>query len=150
MRIIAASLVKASARHDPEVDAWFERSSHPLIDTMQSVRDVFLSDPRVTECIKWQAPTFVYGGNIASIDPHAKQHVTVLFHRGAEIAGKHALLAGGGAIARYARFADRRAVTAERTALKEIIRAWCDQKDAAKSTRKATKRAPPVKAKRAL
>jgi hypothetical protein len=63
---------------------------------MLSVRDVLLSEPRVTECMKWQSPTFVYEGNIASIDPHAKQHVTVLFHRGAEIPGKYPLLVADG------------------------------------------------------
>ena len=80
-----AAMARTDTKHDAAVDAWFKRSSHPLIDTMLSVRDVFLSEPRVTECIKWQSPTFVYEGNIASIDPHANEHVTVLFHRGAEI-----------------------------------------------------------------
>ena len=132
-------MARTDARHDAAVDAWFERSSHPLIDTMRSVREVFLSEPRVTECIKWQSPTFVYEGNIASIDPHAKQHVTVLFHRGAEIPGTHPLLAGGAGTARYARFADRRAVAAERAALKSVVRAWCDWKDAAKSPARASR-----------
>jgi hypothetical protein len=101
---------------------------------MLSVRDVLLSEPRVTECMKWQSPTFVYEGNIASIDPHAKQHVTVLFHRGAEIPGKYPLLVGGGKTARYAQFADRNAVATERAALKRVVRAWCDWKDGVKTT----------------
>lgn len=132
-------MVRKDARHDAAVDAWFEHSDHPLIDTMLSVREVFLSEPRVTECIKWQSPTFVYEGNIASLDPHAKQHVTVLFHRGAEIPGKHPLLVGGGGTARYVRFADRRAVAAQRAALKSVIRGWCDWKDAEKSTARVSR-----------
>jgi hypothetical protein len=129
----------AAKRRDADVDAWFARSTHPLLDAMQSVREVFLSDARVTECIKWRSPTFVYEGNIASIDPHAKQHVTVLFHRGAEIPGKHPLLAGGGGTARYARFADRKTVLAERAALRGIVRAWCDWKDGAKMSARASR-----------
>lgn len=118
------------ARRDPDVEKWFARSTNPLVETMASVREAFLSEPRVSECIKWKCPTFTYEGNIASIDPHAKQRVTVLFHRGAAIPGKHSLLEGGGTTARYVRFTDKKDVSAKRAALKAVIRAWCDWKDA--------------------
>jgi hypothetical protein len=92
---------------DPAVDAWFGALDHPLADAMQDVRRAILDvDPRVTESIKWKSPTFAFRGNIASIDPKAKRHVVVLFHRGAEIPGEHPQLEGGGAIARYMRFGD--------------------------------------------
>jgi hypothetical protein len=38
----------------------------------------------------------MFEGNIVSIDPKAKKHVTLLFHRGAEIPGNHPQLDGGG------------------------------------------------------
>ena len=53
---------------------------------MLAVRDVLLeADPRVDECIKWQAPTFTYQGNIASFFPRAKKHVSLMFHHGAAL-----------------------------------------------------------------
>jgi hypothetical protein len=96
---------------------------------MLGVRQAILSsDPRLTETIKWQAPTFMYRGNLASIDPHAKRHVSVLFHRGAEIPGDHPALEGDGRLARYMRFADLAAVNALRDDLQAVARAWCDWK----------------------
>jgi uncharacterized protein YdhG (YjbR/CyaY superfamily) len=113
----------------PEVVAWFERSEHPLKDAMLAVREAMLAaDERMTESIKWQSPTFEYRGNLASIDPKAKKHVSVLFHTGATIPGDHPLLEGGGKVARYIRFPDRASVDAGREALGAIVRAWCDSR----------------------
>jgi hypothetical protein len=55
--------------------------------------------------------------------------VVVLFHRGAEIPGEHPQLEGGGAIARYMRFADQGDVRRRREALQEVVRAWVSMKD---------------------
>jgi hypothetical protein len=115
---------------DPGVDAWFDSLDHPLKDAMQRVREVFLAaDDRISETMKWQSPTFMYKGNLASIDPHAKRWVSVLFHRGAEIPGDHAILEGDGRLARYARFGDLQAVEAGRPAIDAVVRAWCDARD---------------------
>jgi hypothetical protein len=114
---------------NPEVSAWLAGREHPLMDVIQAVRAVFLeADERISEAIKWQSPTFMYKGNLASIDPKAKRHVAVLFHRGAEIPGHHTLLEGDGKLARYARFADLDAVERARAGLTAIVRAWCDSR----------------------
>jgi hypothetical protein len=114
---------------DPDVRTWLERLDHPRKDVILAVRAVILdADARLTETIKWQSPTFVYRGNLASIDPKSKRHVSVLFHRGAEIPGKHPLLEGDGKLARYARFADLASVEQARSGLAEIVRAWCDSR----------------------
>ncbi len=71
---------------NPAVTSWIDELEHPLKDVIVAVREVFLSaDDRITESIKWKSPTFMYEGNLASIDPKARKHVAVLFHRGAEI-----------------------------------------------------------------
>jgi hypothetical protein len=115
---------------NPEVSAWMAALEHPLRDVILEVRNVFLeADERITETIKWKSPTFMYEGNLASIDPKAKKHVAVLFHRGAEIPGDHPLLQGDGKLARYARFPDTASVEAGRDGLASIVRAWCQQKD---------------------
>ena len=116
---------------DPNVDAWLQAKDHPQEATMQALREAFLgADPRVTETIKWQSPTFVYRGNIASINPQAKAYVSLMFHRGAEIPGEHPLLQGGGEVARYVRFDSPADVEAKRADLAAIVRAWCDARDA--------------------
>ncbi|MGD8684383.1 MAG: DUF1801 domain-containing protein [Chloroflexota bacterium] len=117
---------------DPEVSAWLAELEHPLKDVILAVRSVILeADERISETIKWKSPTFMHQGNLASIDPKARKHVAVLFHRGAEIPGHHPLLQGEGKLARYARFADMASVEAGREELVAVVRAWCDSKEGA-------------------
>ena len=113
----------------PGVRAWLERLEHPKMEVILAVRAVILeADARLTETMKWQSPTFMYRGNLASIDPKSKKHVSVLFHRGAEIPGQHPLLEGDGKLARYARFPDLASVEQGRSGLAAIVRAWCDSR----------------------
>jgi hypothetical protein len=113
----------------PEVDAWFETLDHPLKDVMLAVREEFLRDARVDETIKWKSPTFVAGGNIASIDPKAKAHVSLMFHQGAKL-GDNPSFEGGGGTVRYIRFADLAAVRSRRRDLRAALAAWFAMKGA--------------------
>jgi predicted PhzF superfamily epimerase YddE/YHI9 len=50
-------------RRSKTVDAWFARYENPMKSVVQRVREIVLSaDPRIDECIKWQAPTFTFEG----------------------------------------------------------------------------------------
>lgn len=110
-----------------EVDAWMEDYDNPMKPVVQAVREVILAtDPRVGECIKWKAPTFTFEGSIASFFPRAKKHASLMFHRGAEIPGEHAILEGDGAQARSAKFVDLDDVSAKREALEAVVRAWIE------------------------
>ena len=112
----------------PEVDAWFAERRPPLEGAQQLVREIILgTDERVTETIKWQTPTFMFNGNIASFNP-AKKFVSILFHRGAEIRGDHPRLEGEGRLARTMRFADVADVEQGRAELEAVIRAWIEVK----------------------
>lgn len=116
-------------QRNPEVDAWFAAKEHPMGAPMQLVRDIFLeTDDRIEETIKWQTPTFMYKGNIASFNP-AKKFVSLLFHRGAEIPGDHPRLEGDTATARTMRFVDVDEVAAGRGELEDVIRSWIALKD---------------------
>jgi hypothetical protein len=113
----------------PEVEAWFKDLDHPLRDAMLQVRKIILAaDRRLDETIKWKSPTFVFEGNMASIDPRSKKHVNLMFHQGASRPGKHPRLEGGGATVRYLRFADLADVKAKRRDLETAVRAWCNFK----------------------
>ncbi len=115
---------------NPEVSAWPEALEHPLKEVIVAARLVLLeADDRISETIKWKSHAFMSGGNLASIDPKVKRHVSVLFHRGPEIPGDHAPLEGDGKVARYIRFGDVEAVERGRSGLISIARAWCDSKD---------------------
>jgi hypothetical protein len=115
--------------HNPEVDAWVTAYDNPQKDLVMAVRDVILgADERVTETIKWQAPTFVYKGNIASFYPKARQHVSLMFHTGASLPDPTGLLEGTGDTSRVAKFADAADLEAKRQALEDLVRAWVDLK----------------------
>jgi hypothetical protein len=110
-----------------EVDEWFDADENPHKMAMLRVRAIVLEDPRMDETIKWKAPTFVCGGNMASFNPRARKHVSLLFHTGASIPGDHPRLTGGGDTARYMTFADLDDVEAAADELRAVTRAWCDQ-----------------------
>jgi hypothetical protein len=114
-----------------EVDAWLAKYDNPMKPLVMRLRKIILgADKRITETIKWQTPTFVYEGNLASFQPRAKKYASLLFHTGASIKGNFPSLEGGEAVARYMRFADMAEVEKKAAELKRIVVAWCDQKDA--------------------
>jgi len=115
----------ADSQENDAVEAWFADRGHPLEAEMRRVRDLVLGvDPRITEAIKWQTPTFVFEGNIASFSP-SKNFVSLMFHRGSEIPGHHPALEGDGRLVRTMRFADAAEVEAKRDDLEAAITAWC-------------------------
>ena len=57
-----------------DVDAWFAEYENPMKPVVEEMRRIIISaDSRIGECIKWQAPTFTYQGNIASFFPKSKK-----------------------------------------------------------------------------
>ncbi len=116
----------ADETRNPDVDAWFADKQHPLEEAMQLARTIILGvDNRITESIKWQTPTYAYKGNIISFNP-AKKHVSLMFHRGAEIPGDHPLLEGDGKLVRTMKLADVNEVENARPDLEAAVRAWCE------------------------
>jgi hypothetical protein len=115
---------------NPDVEAWFKELDHPLKPAMTEVRKIILAtDRRMTEAIKWKSPTFIYEGNMASIDPRSKKHVQLMFHQGASLPGRHPRLEGGGGTVRYLRFADLADVKAKKADLQRAVRAWVELKE---------------------
>jgi uncharacterized protein YdhG (YjbR/CyaY superfamily) len=144
-----------------DVDAWFSRYENPMKDVVQRMRAIILgADARVEECIKWQAPTFTYRGNLASFCPKSKQHASLMFHVGAKIPGKHPRLEGSGGTSRVMKIASVAEANAAKRDLERIVEAWCAWRDeaaggaktehAAKRTtaKRASRKASPVATKR--
>lgn len=114
------------SNYSPEVEAWFADLEHPQKETMLAVREVILAaDPRVSECVKWSTPTFVFEGNIASFQPKAKRFASLMFHRGSEIPGSYPSLKGSGRLVRTMQFASPSEVEGHKAELTAVVRAWC-------------------------
>jgi uncharacterized protein YdhG (YjbR/CyaY superfamily) len=124
-----------------EVDAWFARYDNPMKDVVQRMRTIILdADERIEECIKWQAPTFAYKGNLASFFPKSKQHASLMFHLGAKIPGKHPRLEGSGETGRVMKIASVAEANRARRDLEKLVRAWCDWRDETVSDKKPRRR----------
>jgi uncharacterized protein YdhG (YjbR/CyaY superfamily) len=132
----------------PEVDAWFARYENPMKEVVQRVRALMLAaDPRIDECIKWQAPTFTYQGNLASFFPKSKQHASLMFHLGAQIPGKHPRFEGGGDTGRMMKFTSVKDAEAAKKDLERVVAAWCAWRDegAAPAKKKPAAKKKPTK-----
>jgi hypothetical protein len=94
-----------------------------------AVRDAILAaDERLDECIKWQAPTFVYKGNLATFYPKSRQHASLMFHTGAKIAGDFPSFEGTGDIGRVMKFFSLDDVAAKVPELQRIVASWIDSR----------------------
>lgn len=114
-----------------DVDAWMATYDNPQKPLVEAVRQAMLkADKRIGEVIKWQAPTFVYKGNLASFYPKARAHVSLMFHTGAKIKGDFPSLEGSGDTSRVMKIADAADLKAKTAEIKRLVRAWCDQRDA--------------------
>lgn len=131
-----------------EVDAWFARYENPMKDVVLRIREIVLAaDPRIAECIKWQAPTFIFEGNLASFFPKSKQHASLMFHTGARIPGRHPRLEGGGDTSRVMKIGSLAEADAARKDIEKVVRAWCNWRAAERGTAKrpAAKRSKAAK-----
>jgi uncharacterized protein YdhG (YjbR/CyaY superfamily) len=131
-----------------EVEAWLARYQNPMKDVVLRIRDIVLgADSRIGECIKWQAPTFTFEGNLASFYPKSKQHASLMFHVGARIPGRHPRLEGTGDTSRVMKIASVAEANAARSDIEKIVRAWCEWRAAAAAPEaKAAKKKPVRKA----
>ncbi len=144
--------INPSRRHtmntSDEVDAWFNSYDNPHKQTLLEVRRIILSaDDRMQECVKWQAPTFTFRGNLASFNPRAKQYASLLFHTGAQLEGNFPSLEGGQGTARYLRIQSVEHAQQLSQELAAIVAAWCALKEGAGAT--ASSGTPKKKAKTA-
>lgn len=114
------------------VDDWMAKYDNPQKALVEAVRQAVLkADKRIGETIKWQAPTFVYKGNLASFYPKAKAHVSLMFHTGAQIPGDFPSMEGTGEVSRIMKVLSAADLKAKSVELKSIVKAWCDQRDGA-------------------
>ncbi len=110
---------------NPEVDQFLQDLDHPLKDEMQAVREIILkADERMSETIKWGGPTFMYKGNMATINPRAKKFVNLFFQTGSAIENRHGVLEGDAAQVRTIKFADMDDVASKEPALTAVVKDW--------------------------
>lgn len=110
---------------NPEVDTYLDNKMHPLTQEIQRVREIILNaHPDIEETIKWNSPTFMYKGNMASYFMNAKKHVSLMFHKGAMISDSSGLLEGDAKEGRTAKFKNMDEIEARKPDLEKVVLSW--------------------------
>ncbi len=114
------------------VDEFFDKLDNPLKEEMKKVREIILgANDKITESIKWSAPSFAYKDNMCTFNPRAKKFVNLTFHKGALINDDSGLLEGDKPEARVARFYDLDDVMAKKEKLEAVVNKWVETMDRA-------------------
>ncbi|GIQ63152.1 hypothetical protein PACILC2_17200 [Paenibacillus cisolokensis] len=75
-----------------QVVAYLDNLESPLKHVVEEIRTIILNaDGRLTEHIKWNAPSFcLHGDDRITFNLHGKGAVRLVFHRGAKVKGQPA------------------------------------------------------------
>ncbi len=122
-------------KHASDVDAFFSTLKHPHTDALRAVSQVILdADPKITEGIKWNVPSFQTTEYFATLHVRTKKGIGVILHFGAkkragltaraEIKDATSALAWLADDRAVVAFADLKDVKAKKPAFTAIIRQW--------------------------
>ncbi|MCM3765073.1 DUF1801 domain-containing protein [Neobacillus niacini] len=123
----------------PELVAEFLNNlEHPLKEVIEAVRKIVLStDHKITEHIKWNAPSFCYEGeDRMTFNLHGKGYIRLVFHCGAKVKDRNTiepLIVDTSGILEWQavdraimKFTDKNDVKAKEEKLREIITKWIE------------------------
>jgi hypothetical protein len=130
-RAIAAALSPA-ADGKAVVDAYMRDVDHPFKAEMQAVREIILgASPKISERIKWNAPSFYYEEDLGAFNPRATEyaHLILLFPGGQGMDDSSGLLEGNHKDRREAKFHSLDDVKAKKRALEKLVKGWVALRD---------------------
>ena len=115
---------------NPQVEEYLKKKNHPMDAEIRRVREIILdTHPAMEETIKWNSPTFLYKGNMASFFMNAKKHVSLMFHKGALINDTTGLLEGDGKEARTVKFDSLEEIEKRKSDLQKAVLDWVKMQD---------------------
>jgi hypothetical protein len=126
---------KAKLSGPEQVADFLETLEYPLKNVVEAVREIILStNPDITEHIKWNAPSFCFGGeDRITMNLRSPEFLLLVFHRGAKakegilkIDDPHNLLTWLAADRATAKFASMDEVNFTKNALVELVQNWVE------------------------
>jgi hypothetical protein len=115
------------------VDAYMRDLDHPFKAEIEAVRAIILgASPKVSERIKWNAPSFFYKEDLGAFHPRATEfaYLVLLFPGGAGVPAKSSLLEGKAKDRREAKFHSLEDIETKKLALEKLVKAWVALRDA--------------------
>jgi hypothetical protein len=110
-----------SINRTAEVNDFMRELVHPLKAEIEAVRTIIKSNGKIAERVKWNAPSFFYVDDLATIHVKAKQHVQLIFHHPTIVQIKSALLEGDYKDRRMMYFETMKDVKARKKELLRIV-----------------------------
>lgn len=84
--IRAARVARVEWNDPASVDQLVAALDHPLKATLQAMRrEILAVDPRITEGVKWNSPSFYCNGWFATANLRNKDAIVLVLHRGAKV-----------------------------------------------------------------
>lgn len=114
------------------VDGYMRDVDHPFKAEMQAVRQIIVgASPKISERIKWNAPSFYYKEDLGAFNPRATEyaHLILLFPGGGGMQDDAGLLEGNHKDRREAKFHSISDVNAKKPALEKLIKRWVTLRD---------------------
>jgi hypothetical protein len=114
------------------VEAYLRDFDHPFKAEIEAVRRIILeASPKISERIKWNAPSFFYKDDLGAFNPRATEyaHLILLFPDGKGMQDSSGLLEGSHRDRREAKFYSMDDVSSKRRALEKLVKAWVELRD---------------------
>ncbi|WP_317896596.1 DUF1801 domain-containing protein [Aurantibacillus circumpalustris] len=106
-----------------QVTEWMLNSIYPLKPEIEKLRTIIKnSDKRISERIKWNAPSYYYMEDIVTFGPDRKGRILLVFHHPYVVKIKSDLLEGNYKDRRLAYFSDSKEVQLGKKELERIIK----------------------------
>jgi hypothetical protein len=109
-----------------KVSEYLSTTDHPFKAEMAAVRAIIMNaNSKISERIKWNAPSFFYQADMAAFNPHTTKFLQVvfIFPKGLVNDGS-GLLQGDYKDRRVARFSDMQDVKSKQAALEQVVNDW--------------------------
>ena len=120
--LLARVIIMNPENKTADVNAFMKQLDHPLKDAIEDVRDIIKSNPDISERVKWNAPSFFYTDDLATIHVKARQHVHLIFHHPAIVSIQSEFLEGDYKDRRMMYFESMKEVKARKKELTRIIK----------------------------
>ena len=119
-----AKKVSAPKLSDAEqVAQWMMNLTHPLKDQVEVIRDLIKkADRKISERIKWNAPSYYYKDDIVTFGPDRKGRILLVFHHPYVVKIKSGLLEGDYKDRRLVYFDDAKAIQSNKKELSRIVK----------------------------
>lgn len=111
------------------VEAYLRDMDHPFKAEIEAVRRIILeASPKISERIKWNAPSFFYKDDLGAFNPRATEyaHLILLFPGGKGMDDASGLLEGNHRDRREVKFYSLDDVSSKRRALEKLVKAWVE------------------------